>query len=678
MPAVDAALAMAPHPGSGDLLITKGKTTHAQSGTGAFRIECRPSHMANDDPIVYPGRPGAAHHHTFFGNTSTNARTRLGAATVAGHRTDPGEVAVAGNSTCPGGIANRSSYWVPSMIDTAGHAPLVPWQTIIYYKGGYKVADRLITAPPAGLRFIAGNAAATSAQPDPAPYHRLQSYSCYDRAGKQVGYGKAIPLCPTGGDLVSAVSYPQCWDGVHLDSPDHRSHMAYSSGYRNTPTPGCPASHPVAIPQITIHTHYRVTTEAGTKDWRLSSDNYPATGYNGGYSSHADWVNGWDPKIMNRLLAACINPGKDCGGPDLQDGTLLAKVKPAPSTPAPRPSATPSPTHTMNHLMPLVDTTLAMAPKPGSGESLITKGSMNHAQSGTGAFRIECRPSHMSNDDPIVYPGRQGAAHHHTFFGNTGINSRSDLGADTVTGHRTDPGDVAGSGNSTCPGGIANRTGYWVPSMIDTTSHAPLVPWQTIIYYKGGYRVPDKLIVAPPAGLRMISGNATATAAQPDPSRWVHPLDYHCYSQGKQVAQGRSIPACPQGGDLISSIGFPQCWDGVHLDSPDHSSHMAHSVSGLKGGPTPGCPASHPVAIPQISVNVHYRVTSAEGTKNWRLSSDGYPVQGYNGGFSQHSDWVNGWDPKIMDLLIKNCINPGKDCGGPDLRNGTVLATVPR
>ena len=43
------------------------------SDIGAFRIPCAYSHMAFDDPIVYPGRPGAAHLHTFFGNTGTNA-----------------------------------------------------------------------------------------------------------------------------------------------------------------------------------------------------------------------------------------------------------------------------------------------------------------------------------------------------------------------------------------------------------------------------------------------------------------------------------------------------------------------------------------------------------------------------------------------------------------------------
>jgi hypothetical protein len=325
MPTVDVTLAMAPRPGSGELLTKNGHGTHEQSGTGAVRIKCWPSHMSNDDPIVYPGKRGAAHHHTFFGNTGTGYATTLGADTVAGQATDSGNLAGTGtgNSTCPGGIANRTGYWIPSMIDTATHAPIVPMWTLVYYKGGYKVPDRLITAPPVGLRMIGGDSKATSAQPDPAPYHRINEYNCYDSRNKHAGYGRSIPACPEGGEIISTVSLPQCWDGVHLDSPDHKSHMAYSGTYRNTPTPGCPASHPVAIPQITVNTHYRVTTADGTKNWRLSSDNYAADGYNGGFSTHADWANGWDPKIMARVIKNCVAAKKDCGGPDLQDGTIL-------------------------------------------------------------------------------------------------------------------------------------------------------------------------------------------------------------------------------------------------------------------------------------------------------------------------------------------------------------------
>ena len=42
-------------------------------GVPRFRLTCGPSHMAMDDPIVYPGQPGRSHHHTFVGNVSVIA-----------------------------------------------------------------------------------------------------------------------------------------------------------------------------------------------------------------------------------------------------------------------------------------------------------------------------------------------------------------------------------------------------------------------------------------------------------------------------------------------------------------------------------------------------------------------------------------------------------------------------
>lgn len=41
-----------------------------------------------------------------------------------------------------------------------------------------------------------------------------------------------------------------CWDGVNVDSADHKSHVAYpSSGVFET-TGTCPDTHPVRLPQL--------------------------------------------------------------------------------------------------------------------------------------------------------------------------------------------------------------------------------------------------------------------------------------------------------------------------------------------------------------------------------------------------------------------------------------------
>jgi hypothetical protein len=45
----------------------------SSDGTGNFRTVCGFSHMAFDDPIVYPGQPGVSHLHAFFGNAAANA-----------------------------------------------------------------------------------------------------------------------------------------------------------------------------------------------------------------------------------------------------------------------------------------------------------------------------------------------------------------------------------------------------------------------------------------------------------------------------------------------------------------------------------------------------------------------------------------------------------------------------
>ena len=57
-----------------------------------FFANCRFSHTAPDDPILFPGQPGRAHPHTFFGNRSTNAAstpaTLRAAATTCKPRAD--------------------------------------------------------------------------------------------------------------------------------------------------------------------------------------------------------------------------------------------------------------------------------------------------------------------------------------------------------------------------------------------------------------------------------------------------------------------------------------------------------------------------------------------------------------------------------------------------------------
>ncbi len=291
MPSVDLSKLPPREAGSGTLDIANTTQTVASGteGGGQFRNNCRYSHALNDDPIVYPNQPGASHNHTFFGNTAIDAFS------------DKNKAHTYGNSTCNGGIANRSGYWSPSLVDAVTNAVIKPLFALFYYKTD-KPAN--VVAPPKGLRMIAGNSSAQSSQDG---VREILRWTCNDvYAGRQA----SIPAC--SGDLAKMVIFPSCWDGKNLDSPDHKAHMAYSVGG------GCPASHPVQIPDITVNVHYQVPS---TTNLRLSSDNY--VGGAGGISGHADWMNGWDERVMNQIVNGCLRARKDCHADLLGNGQVL-------------------------------------------------------------------------------------------------------------------------------------------------------------------------------------------------------------------------------------------------------------------------------------------------------------------------------------------------------------------
>jgi Domain of unknown function (DUF1996) len=293
-PTIDMTKIPVGNPGVGVVqLQPTGEQPGPSDGTGAFRTRCEYSHMLKDDPIVYPGRAGASHLHTFFGNKGANASSTHDS------------LRASGNSTCRGGIANRTAYWVPSVIDEKG-VPLKPTFADFYYKTGYNGINPASIKPfPAGLRMIAGDAKASSAQP-----HAY--WGCHNN---YVGHPSTIPNCPAGDDVVMYVVFPQCWDGVNLDSADHKSHMAYPQNG------ACPSTHPVAIPEIMFNIYYPQPA-GSTSGWRLSSDMY-ASSIAGGYSAHADYMEGWDPEIVKTFVTNCDNRAVDCHSHLLGDGRMM-------------------------------------------------------------------------------------------------------------------------------------------------------------------------------------------------------------------------------------------------------------------------------------------------------------------------------------------------------------------
>jgi hypothetical protein len=307
MPAIDAGRLPAGAAGAAAMQVQATSDYGVPSDIGAFRVQCTLSHMAFNDPIVFPNQPNRSHLHAFFGNTGADAASTTSS------------LLTTGNSTCHGGVANRSAYWVPALIDTATGAPLTPRIIFVYYKQGYSIQDsRLINLVPLGLKMIAGDATNTVDVKATVPWAGSPyTWKCISISqGNPVAEGQQIPNCGLGTELWMSVTFPQCWDGANLDSPDHKSHMSY-------PVDGaCPYTHPKALPEISYQVVYPVPAANVTTKWRLASDKYDES-IPGGRSAHADYDMAWQKDIIDAAVRNCVQSRKDCHADLLGDGRTL-------------------------------------------------------------------------------------------------------------------------------------------------------------------------------------------------------------------------------------------------------------------------------------------------------------------------------------------------------------------
>jgi hypothetical protein len=240
---------------------------------------------------------------------------------------------------------------------------------------------------------------------------------------------------------------------------------------------------------------------------------------------------------------------------------------------------------------------------------------------GPATFRVVCGSSHVLADDPIVHPNMPGASHLHQFFGNATTNAAST--ASSLLGQAT-----------TCSTS-ADASGYWVPMVYENGLPVPAV--STLTYYRAGTHRDVRTVQAFPPGLRMIAGNAMATSPLPTAA-----ISWTCVGMTTVSA---SPPSCGAGGTLTAQVRFPDCWDGRHLDSADHKSHMAYTVSGL-------CPSNYPVSIPLLELNVRYRTSGGPGV----TLSSGAP-------FTYHADFFNAWKQSALVGFVDFCLHSKAVCG---------------
>lgn len=217
-----------------------------------MRFQCSQLVVDRIDPLVNPGVTPSPHLHQIVGGNSFNATLTHD---------------LPSTSTCTSCTFSDdfSNYWTAVMYfkarnGTFKRVPQVPNEGLkgnggvtVYYipdaknKTGVKAFQK-------GFRMLVGDAAATAKQPNRKVCHR-----CMPKSGDNSNLNCASPdsqELPKGtcaGGIRTVITFPTCWDGKNLDSPDHKSHLAYATGAGANdvgPTGTCPETHPVVIPQV--------------------------------------------------------------------------------------------------------------------------------------------------------------------------------------------------------------------------------------------------------------------------------------------------------------------------------------------------------------------------------------------------------------------------------------------
>jgi hypothetical protein len=280
------------------LLALVAGTPAAARADGIFVADCAFSHRAPDDPIVFHGMPGWSHSHDFFGNGSTAASSTLRSLRRSGGNCLPAD--------------DRSAYWTPTL-SRQGRA-LKPVQFQAYYQDFFRYG-RVLPLPP-GLRVVAGRPTAR------APQRGIVRWTCQDDHGQGAA---RVPSCESR-FVTLRITFPDCWDGRRLDSPDHRSHMAYNGANGMELGPQhCPASHPIVVPQLQLNVVYPIHDGDGVT---LASGSV--------LTAHADFFNGWKPSVLRHRVHDILNRGKACddylgcttiGAPNTEPVTARPKRK---------------------------------------------------------------------------------------------------------------------------------------------------------------------------------------------------------------------------------------------------------------------------------------------------------------------------------------------------------------
>jgi hypothetical protein len=216
--------------------------------------------------------------------------------------------ALKANSTTCNKALDHSNYWVPQlyhqradkmweMVEYRGSAVYYQLRACDYVPGqkfcNYTYPFKIPMAFPDGFRMVAGDPLRRT-QNNSDSAQRAVHVACLDGGPQQAGFPNQ--RCNT---MRWEVYFPSCWDGKNLDTPDHKSHMAYPLADFNFGV--CPESHPVALYSLFYEFFFTTGVYADNK---FAFANGDPTGF--GY--HGDFVMGWtDRALLQTAHRDCVN-----------------------------------------------------------------------------------------------------------------------------------------------------------------------------------------------------------------------------------------------------------------------------------------------------------------------------------------------------------------------------------
>jgi Domain of unknown function (DUF1996) len=242
---------------------------HQPPPAAAFSQDCgrnENQHRNRDNIVSSPGVAGAALHvHDYVGNLTTDALST-------------NESLLASGTTCLSG--DLSTYYWPVL--RVSHRIVAPANVRISFYGN-ELTD--VVAIPRFLRLSTGDSRAATN----GGRNARARWSCSGSPGQVT---TLYPLCPDGQLVIRTFTFPSCWDGLRLDSPNHRDHVVFPAA-----SGACPAK-TFPIPRLEMTVSYRLPQGA-----RYRIDGFPEQGGSPA-TDHSDVITIIPEPLMREILRA--------------------------------------------------------------------------------------------------------------------------------------------------------------------------------------------------------------------------------------------------------------------------------------------------------------------------------------------------------------------------------------